>query len=86
MVLEKHKFNIALDLRYAENPFTGLTRFTKNLFKYLVKNENNINFLLLMPPKKNCLHLSQKFLSLFVLIRPIPEHLFLNANILPLQK
>ena len=58
MGLEKNIFYIALDLRYAENPYTGLTRFTKNLFKYLVKNENNINFLLLMPPKKNCLHLS----------------------------
>ena len=57
MGLKKNKFYIALDLRYAENPYTGLTRFTKNLFKYLVKNENNINFLLLMPPKKNCLHL-----------------------------
>ncbi|AAQ00373.1 MULTISPECIES: glycosyltransferase family 4 protein [Prochlorococcus] len=51
---------IAMDLRYAEVPNTGLTRFACNLFYKVINSErlNNQDFLLLLPPKKLSYHLN----------------------------
>ncbi len=50
---------IAIDLRYAENVYSGLTRFSKNLFYNLIneKSLNKYKFLIILPPKKFSSHL-----------------------------
>ncbi len=50
---------VALDLRYLEKKNTGLSRFAINLSKYLIKNNDNknLNFLIILPPKRLCEHL-----------------------------
>jgi len=48
------KYKIAIDMRYVENPYSGLSRFSINIFYNLLKNSENddIQFIVLMPPKK----------------------------------
>lgn len=51
------KYKIIIDMRYAEVPNTGLTRFTVNIFKNLLLNSDpNIFYYLLLPPKKHSSH------------------------------
>lgn len=52
---------IAIDLRYAENINSGLTRFSKNLFLNLLKEKslNKQRFLIILPPKKFAIHLTE---------------------------
>jgi len=35
------KYIVALDMRYVENLFSGLSRFSINIFNYLIKNSIN---------------------------------------------
>jgi len=48
------KYKLAIDMRYVENPNSGLSRFAINIFYNLIKNLDNdeIIFIILMPPKK----------------------------------
>ena len=50
---------IAIDLRYAENINSGLTRFSKNIFLNLIKEKSlkKHRFLIILPPKKSAKHL-----------------------------
>ncbi len=43
---------IAIDMRYVENPYSGLSRFSINIFKSLIKNSKNedLFFIVLLPP------------------------------------
>ena len=52
---------IAIDLRYAENINSGLTRFSKNIFLNLIKEKSlkNHRFLIILPPKKSAKHLTE---------------------------
>ena len=52
---------IAIDLRYAENINSGLTRFSKNIFLNLIKEKslNSHRFLIILPPKKSAKHLTE---------------------------
>jgi len=54
-------YNFAIDLRYAEKKNSGLTRFSKNLFLNLIKEESlkKKNFLLILPPKSESDHLEE---------------------------
>ena len=47
------KYIVALDMRYVENLFSGLSRFSINIFNYLIKNSINddLYFIVLLPPK-----------------------------------
>ena len=58
------KYIVAIDMRYVENPFSGLSRFSTNIFLNLLKNDldNDIFYILLFPPRKLSGHLSS-FLS-----------------------
>ena len=61
-----NKNNLAIDLRYTEKNNSGLTRFAKNLFLNLIKDEalQKKNFLILLPPKSETNHLMEfKFLE-----------------------
>ncbi len=60
-VFKKMKKIIAIDLRYAENPYTGLTRFSKNIFLNLIKfsARNNCEYHLILPPIQNSQHLKE---------------------------
>ena len=48
------KYKIAIDMRYVENPFSGLSRFSKNIFYNLIKNSENdeIEFIVFLPPEE----------------------------------
>ena len=48
------KYKLAIDMRYIENPYSGLSRFAINIFYNLIKNSENdeIEFIILMPPEK----------------------------------
>ncbi len=48
------KYKLAIDMRYVENPYSGLSRFSTNIFYNLIKNSENeeFQFLVLMPPEK----------------------------------
>ena len=72
---------IAIDLRYAENINSGLTRFSKNLFLNLIKEKslNKQRFLIILPPKKFSSHLTEftdlkknRRLIVLILIGSIP--------------
>ena len=43
---------VAIDMRYVENPYSGLSRFSINIFKNLIKNSKNeeLFFIVLLPP------------------------------------
>ena len=45
---------VAIDMRYVENLFSGLSRFSINIFSNLIKNSINddIYFIILLPPKQ----------------------------------
>ena len=45
---------VAIDMRYVESPFSGLSRFSINIFFNLLKNDldSEIFYILLFPPKK----------------------------------
>ncbi len=47
------KNTVAIDMRYVENLFSGLSRFSINIFHNLIKNSINddIYFIILLPPK-----------------------------------
>ena len=47
------KYTIAIDMRYVENLFSGLSRFSINIFHNLIKNSINddLYFIVLLPPK-----------------------------------
>ncbi len=47
------KLNVAIDLRYVENEYSGLSRFSINVFYNLLNlsNEEDINYIVLLPPK-----------------------------------
>ena len=47
------KLNVAIDLRYVENEYSGLSRFSINVFDNLLNlsNEEEINYIVLLPPK-----------------------------------
>lgn len=57
----KYKNRIAIDLRYAEEKNSGLTRFSKNIFLNLIKKKstNTLFFYIILPPFKNTLHLNE---------------------------
>ena len=47
------KYNVAIDMRYVENPYSGLSRFSINIFQNLLNLTINdeINYIILLPPK-----------------------------------
>ena len=47
------KYTVAIDMRYVENLFSGLSRFSINIFRNLIKNSINddLYFIVLLPPK-----------------------------------
>ncbi len=47
------KYHIAIDLRYLENEYSGLSRFSINVFYNLLNltNKEDINYIILLPPK-----------------------------------
>ncbi len=47
------KYIVALDMRYVENLFSGLSRFSINIFNNLIKNSINddLYFIVLLPPR-----------------------------------
>ncbi len=47
------KYTVAIDMRYVENLFSGLSRFSINLFRNLIENSINddLYFIVLLPPK-----------------------------------
>ena len=58
------KYRVIVDMRYAEEPNTGLTRFTVNIFKNLIKNSSkNYFYYLLLPPKECSKHFIDDFPS-----------------------
>ena len=56
---------VVIDMRYVENPYSGLSRFSTNIFYKLLKNglDKDIFFILLFPPKRISQHLN-KFYSI----------------------
>ena len=59
----KCKKNFVLDLRYAEVPNTGLSRFSISLFSELVSsfNSDKYEIHILLPPASECSHLSNLY-------------------------
>ena len=51
---------VALDLRYLEKKYTGLSRYAINISKYLIKENTNkkLNYLIILPPRIFCSHLT----------------------------
>ena len=47
------KYIVAIDMRYVENLFSGLSRFSINIFHNLIKNSinDNLYFIVFLPPK-----------------------------------
>ncbi len=46
------QYKVAIDMRYVENNYSGLSRFSTNIFENLLRNSNyNITYLVLLPPK-----------------------------------
>ncbi len=58
-------YKVVIDMRYVENPYSGLSRFSTNIFYKLLKNglDKDIFFILLFPPKRISQHLN-KFYSI----------------------
>ncbi len=54
---------VFIDMRYAENPYSGLSRFSTNIFFNLLKKnlEKNVYYILLFPPRKFSGHLNSFF-------------------------
>lgn len=52
---------VALDLRYLEKKYTGLSRYAINISKNLIKENDNkkLNYFLILPPKTFCSHLTE---------------------------
>ena len=56
---------VAIDMRYVESPYSGLSRFSTNIFFYLLQKnlDKNLTYILLFPPRNFSSHLNS-FLSL----------------------
>ncbi|MDA9746861.1 glycosyltransferase family 4 protein [Prochlorococcus sp. AH-736-M13] len=56
MMKLKNNF-VALDLRYLEKENTGLARYSINISKYLINNNEKLKFIVILPPEKYSIHL-----------------------------